>query len=291
MAKKIKTTPNNKLKTKFRFVILNDETFEEKFSLILTRTNVWVFFSISIFTLIFLTASAIIYTPLKYYIPGFGDYNYRGEILRLQIRTDSLAYQLQSREAWLSNLMDIASGRVDTSKPEPSGKTVTDKSAINLNEVTNLDKELRKEVEEEENFSLSAAAGDADGFVDEVKSMHLITPVAGYVTDQFKPSENHFGIDIAAKREQPVMAVLDGKIISANYSILDGNVITVQHSNNLISIYKHNQRLAKRAGDQVKSGEVIAFVGDKGENSTGPHLHFELWFNGKALNPRDYILF
>lgn len=291
MAKKIKSTPSNKLKPKFRFVILNDETFEEKFSLILTRTNVWVFFSISVVTLMFLTASAIIYTPLKYYIPGFGDYNYRGEILRLQIKTDSLANQLQSREAWLSNLMDIASGRVDTTRPEPVGKTVTDKSAFNLNEVTNLDKELRKEVEEEENFSLSAGTSGADGLVDEVKSMHLITPVEGYVTDQFKPRENHFGIDIAAKKEQPVMAVLDGKIVSASYSISDGNVITIQHANNLISIYKHNQRLAKQTGDYIKSGEVIAFVGDKGENSTGPHLHFELWFNGKALNPRDYILF
>jgi len=290
MALKIKTKPNSKLKTKFRFVILNDETFEEKFSLVLTRTNVWVFFSISIFTLIFLTASAIIYTPLKYYIPGFGDYNYRGEILRLQIKTDSLAYQLQSREAWLNNVMDIAAGRVDTSRPEPNAKQITDKSAFNLNEVTNLDKELRKEVEEEENFSLRAGGG-ADGLVDEVKSLHLIAPVVGYVTDHFKPSENHFGIDIAAKKDQPVIAVLDGKIIAANYSIMDGNVILLQHANNLVSIYKHNQRLAKKAGDFVKSGEVIAFVGDKGETSTGPHLHFELWFNGKALNPRDYILF
>src|SRR3954471_16405236 len=150
MAKKIKTQQNKKLRNRFRFVVLNDETFEEKFSLTLTRTNVWVFLSVLAFTVIFLTAAAIVYTPLKYFIPGFGDYNYRSQILQLQFKTDSLQGAMTGRQAWLENVMAVAADSVDTTRPKMDSKTETDKSGIKLNEVSEADMQLRKEVEEEE---------------------------------------------------------------------------------------------------------------------------------------------
>ncbi len=291
MAEKFTTKRNKNLKDKFRFVVLNDVTFEEKFSLSLTRTNVWIFLSVVAFTLIFLTAAAIIYTPLKYFIPGFGDYNYRGQILQLQFKTDSLQNALDAREVWLENVVNVANGTIDSTKPPLAKGNVGDKSQINLNEVKPEDQQLRKEVEDADNYSLSYNANQNSGAVDEVKQMHLMDPVDGYVTDEYDVKKEHFGIDIAAKQDAPVKTVLDGKIVSANYTFETGYVMVIQHPNNLISIYKHNSRLLKKAGDMIKAGEVIAIVGNTGELSTGPHLHFELWHNGKSLNPKDYIVF
>lgn len=291
MAKKNITQRSTNLKSKFRFVILNDETFEEKFSLVLTRTNVWVFFSIVAFSLVFLTAAAIVYTPLKYFIPGFGDYNYRGDILKLQVKTDSLANELQARQLWLENLMNVAEGDIDSVRPPKQAPGNIDKSKINLHEVADAEKELRKTVEEEENFSLSMEARKNNEAVGEVKQMHLIAPVTGYVTDKYDVAKEHFGIDIASKADEPVKAVFDGRVVSATYTLETGYVIAVQHTGNLVSLYKHNSRITKKAGDGVKGGDVIGFVGNTGENSTGPHLHFELWHDGHSLNPADYIVF
>jgi murein DD-endopeptidase MepM/ murein hydrolase activator NlpD len=290
MAKKIKTQQNKNLRNKFRFVVLNDETFEEKFSLRLTRTNVWVFLSVLAFTVIFLTAAAIIYTPLKYFIPGFGDYNYRSQILQLQFKADSLQGAMEGRQVWLDHVMAIASGDIDTTRPAASAPTQVDKD-INLSQVSEADMQLRKEIEDEENFSLSLGGGQGNGIVYEVQQMHPMIPVDGYVTDEYDAKKEHFGIDIAAKTDAPVKAVLDGKVISATYTLETGYVITIQHSNNLVSFYKHNAKLLKKPGDLVKAGEVVAIVGNTGELSTGPHLHFELWHEGKSLNPKDYIAF
>jgi murein DD-endopeptidase MepM/ murein hydrolase activator NlpD len=290
MAERIKAKQNKNLKNKFRFVVLNDETFEEKFSLSLSRNNVWVFLGVISFTLIFLTASAIIYTPLKYFIPGFGDYNYRGQILQLQFKTDSLQDALEARSLWLEDIANVASGNIDTTRPKANTGKI-DKAHIKLDQIKPEDQELRKQVEDEDNYSLSYGAGQNNGAVDEVKQMHLMNPVEGYVTDDYDKQKEHYGIDIAAKQDAPVKAVLDGKVISATYTLETGYVIEVQHANNLVSMYKHNAKLLKKPGNFVKAGDVIAFVGSTGELSTGPHLHFELWHEGRSLNPKDYIVF
>lgn len=291
MAEKIKTQKNSNLKNKFRFVVLNDSTFEEKFSLSLTRTNVWIFLSVVVFTLIFLTAAAIVYTPLKYFIPGFGDYNYRSQILQLQFKTDSLQNSLDARALWLENLVNVANGTIDSAKPGKPVSKAIDKSQIKLDEVTPETQQLRKEVEEEDNYSLSYNAGHSNGAVDEVKRMHLMDPVDGLVTEEYDINKEHFGIDIAAKQDAPVKAVLDGEVVSDSYTFENGYVLVVQHPNSIISIYKHCSRLLKKTGNTVKAGEVIALTGNTGETSTGPHLHFELWYMGKSINPRDYIVF
>ena len=291
MAEKIKTKQNKNLRNKFRFVVLNDVTFEEKFSLSLTRTNVWIFLSVIAFTLIFLTAAAIIYTPLKYFIPGFGDYNYRSQIIQLEFKTDSLQNELDSRALWLENLMNVANDSIAPNRPAKPQQAGTDKSQQEIDEAGQEERELREEVEDAENYSLSYGAGQNSGAVDEVKQMHLMDPVEGYVTEEYDAMKEHFGVDIAAKQDAPVKAVLDGKVIADAYTLETGYVITVQHANDLVSIYKHNSKLLKKTGAYIKAGEVIAVVGNTGELSTGPHLHFELWHKGRSLNPKDYIAF
>ncbi|HRG90588.1 MAG TPA: hypothetical protein PLW44_16310, partial [Chitinophagales bacterium] len=185
MAEKIKTKQNKNLRNKFRFVVLNDVTFEEKFSLSLTRTNVWIFLSVIAFTLIFLTAAAIIYTPLKYFIPGFGDYNYRSQIIQLEFKTDSLQNELDSRALWLENLMNVANDSIGPNRPAKPQQAGTDKSQQKINEAGQEERELREEVEDAENYSLSYGAGQNSGAVDEVKQMHLMDPVDGYVTEEY----------------------------------------------------------------------------------------------------------
>lgn len=289
MAKRT-TQPNKQLQNKFRFVVLNDETFEEKFSLTLTRTNVWMFLSVVIVSLIALTSTAIIYTPLKYFIPGFGDYNYKSQIISLQFKTDSLQQAIKSHDVWMLNVMNIASGNIDTSTPQmPKGNF--SKDSMQLAEMSEAEETLRRDVDEEQNYALSFGATKDNPVLADVKQLHFFPPAEGYITDDYSAKDEHFGVDIVAPKDAPVKATLDGKIISTSWTLETGYVMVIQHENNLVSFYKHNAQLLKKTGASVQAGEVIGIVGNSGELSTGPHLHFELWHNGTALNPKDYIAF
>ena len=290
MADRIKTRRDSTLKNKFRFVVLNDETFEEKFSLTLTRMNVWVFLSTITVVLIMLTASAIIYTPLKYFIPGFGDYNYRSQIVALTFRTDSLENALEQRELWLDNISNVVNGKIDTTrKSAPTSSKHSD--TAHISEPTEEEKQLRKDVDEEESYALSYKIDKKEGVKAQLNEFHFFPPVGGYVTDEYDPKKEHYGIDIAAPADAPVKATLDGTVVSAGWNYETGYVIAIQHKDNIISIYKHNAKIFKNVGNFVKAGDVIATVGSTGELSTGPHLHFEIWHNGTSLNPKDYVIF
>ena len=291
MAERIKTRRDSSLKNKFRFVVLNDETFEEKFSLTLTRMNVWIFLSTIAVVLIMLTASAIIYTPLKYFIPGFGDYNYRSQIVALTFKTDSLENALEQRSLWLDDISNVVNGKVDTARKTAGGAISHKDTSIHIGQPSEEEKQLRKDVDEEESYALSYKMDKKDGLKAQLNEFHFFPPVGGYVTDEFDPQKEHYGLDIAAPTDAPVKATLDGTIISAGWNSETGYVIAIQHKDNIISIYKHNAKIFKNVGNFVKAGDVIATVGNTGELSSGPHLHFEIWHNGVSLNPRDYVIF
>jgi murein DD-endopeptidase MepM/ murein hydrolase activator NlpD len=290
MADRIKTKRDNSLKNKFRFVVLNDETFEEKFSLTLTRLNVWLFASTIVVVLVMVTASAIIYTPLKYFIPGFGDYNYRSQILSLTFKTDSLEQAMQDRSAWLGNVSQVLNGQVDTMRPKPNAKIPTSTNPT-VADATEQEMRLRKDVEEEESFALSGKIAKTDGVKAQLNEFHFFPPVDGYVTDEYDPKKEHYGIDIAAPKDASVKATLEGTVISSGWSVETGYVIAIQHKGNLVSLYKHNSKLFKNVGNFVHAGDVIANVGSTGELSSGSHLHFEIWHSGGSINPRDYVIF
>ncbi|MBS1595602.1 MAG: M23 family metallopeptidase [Bacteroidetes bacterium] len=291
MADRIKTRRDSTLKNKFRFVVLNDETFEEKFSLTLTRMNVWVFISTIAVVLVMLTASAIIYTPLKYFIPGFGDYNYRSQIVALTFRTDSLEQQLEQRALYLDDIAKVVSGSPDTSGHVPPVKRLnsTDTSRT-IGAPSEDEMQLRKDVDEEESYALNYK-DKKSGAGAQLGQFHFFSPVEGYVTEEYDPQAEHYGIDVAAKADAPVKATLDGTIISSGWSAEYGYVVAIQHKDNIVSIYKHNSKIFKNVGNFVHAGDVIAAVGSTGELSSGPHLHFEIWHGGTSLNPRDYVIF
>lgn len=293
MAKKIKTSQNESLKSKFRFVVLNDATFEEKFSMILSRRNVWVFLSAMVFILVILTASAIVYTPLKYFIPGFGDYNYRSQIMALKIDTDSLERTLAARNLKTEVMLKILNDSVMT---DPSDYTLNDtqkktSDQIELPPVSDAEKELRSEINDLESFAINYGKRGKVDAAALLNEYHFMQPTSGVVTDEYNINIGHYGIDIAAKSDQPVQATLDGTVISTGFEVETGYTLTIQHKDNLVTLYKHNAKLFKSVGNMVKAGDIIAAVGSTGSTSTGPHLHFEIWHLGKPLNPKDFIVF
>jgi murein DD-endopeptidase MepM/ murein hydrolase activator NlpD len=276
------------LKSKFRFVVMNDQTLEEKFSLRLTPMNIIVVGGSAALMLITLTLYLIAFTPIREYIPGYADVNMRRNLIKMTLKTDSLMQKLNADEKYLSNMLDILNDRADTTLPKKkTGQQLYD-SIQQLNKSA-ADSILRWQIENQEQFTLVNNGDKA--FSSGIGSYSFFTPVKGNVTSKFSTAQKHYGIDIVSSANEGIKSALDGTVVIANFTSETGYVIGVQHSNNLFTFYKHNSALLKSVGDYVKAGEVIAIIGNSGEFSSGPHLHFELWYNGTPVNPLDYINF
>jgi murein DD-endopeptidase MepM/ murein hydrolase activator NlpD len=276
------------LKSKFRFVVMNDQTLEEKFSLRLTPMNIIVVGGSAALMLIILTLYLIAFTPIREYIPGYADVNMRRNLIRMTLKTDSLMQKLNADEKYLSNMLDILNDKADTTLPKKkTGQQLYD-SIQQLNKSA-ADSQLRWQIENQEQFTLVNNGDKA--FSSGIGSYSFFTPLKGNVTSKFSTAQKHYGIDIVSNANEGIKSALDGTVVIANFTSETGYVIGVQHSNNLFTFYKHNSALLKSVGDYVKAGEVIAIIGNSGEFSSGPHLHFELWYNGTPVNPLDYINF
>ncbi|MCS6990255.1 MAG: M23 family metallopeptidase [Chitinophagales bacterium] len=279
-----------KLTTPYRLVLLNDETFEEVTSFQLTRMNVYVLVSTVLVVMVLITVSAIVFTPLKEYIPGYADVDTRQTVMELKLRADSMQRALELRERYLENIRRIISGELkpstiyDTTLKVPLRSDVGEPARVSESEV-----QLRKEVEKLERFTILqqqtvALRQPARHLV------HFFLPVrGGYITQPFDAARKHFGVDLVAVENEPIKAVLDGTVIFSGFTSETGYTIIVQHAQNLLSVYKHNSSLLREAGDHVRAGDIIAIIGNTGEYSTGPHLHFELWYNGMPLDPAQYL--
>ncbi len=277
-----------KWRNKYRLVILNDENFEEKLSLKLSRLNVFVIISLGSVILITGTIILIAFTPLREYIPGYSSTALKRQAYNNAIRVDSLETSLAQYQQYLNIIKGVVSDEPieyigDTIERTPSNVTA---SAITL-EPSKQDSLLRLQVEQEEAFNLQGS----DVRSNPLLSYVFFTPVRGEIIQGFSPEENHFAVDIVTKTNEPVKSCLKGTVLFAEFSAQTGYTIVVQHANNLTSIYKHNSTLFKKQGDRVRAGEVIAIIGNTGELTTGPHLHFELWYNGQPINPEDFLRF
>jgi len=287
MNKEKKTRLFHKLKHKYRLSIYNDDTFEEVWFLRLSRLNVFSILGTSILVFTIAIIVLIAFTPLREFIPGYPDGNMRRNIVTNVYKLDSLEHELEIRDRYFESINTIIRGGTPVSY-ENSQDT-----AISYEEITfdksEHDSLLRQQIEQEELFNLSILANSNSKT--NFSSIHFYPPVKGLVTNSFNPSENHFGTDIVTSSNKVVSATLDGTIIIANWTLETGYVIQIQHDNSLISVYKHNSELLKKVGNHVKAGETIAIIGNSGELTSGPHLHFELWHNGTPIDPEDYIAF
>ena len=275
-----------KLLHEYRMVILNEDTFEEKFSLKLSRLNVFVVTAISAITLIILTIVLIAFTPLREYIPGYSSTALKKTAIELTNRTDSLEQQLAFNEKYYQSVKKVLTGDITTQEFNNDSIIASINNEITEEELnTNKsDSLLRDKVEKEDKYNLFNNTLDPSGFV-------LFAPVKGKVSQNFNIKDKHFATDIIVPENTPVKATTDGTVIFAEWTAETGHVIIVEHSQELISVYKHNSSLVKSQGDLVKAGEVISFSGNSGELTTGPHLHFELWSKGYAIDPETYIEF
>lgn len=272
---------------KYRVVIMNEDTLEEKGALRLNRLNVFVFGTLFAVCMIVLTSVIIIYTPLKQYILGFSEVELKQQVVELTFKTDSLENKIAYGEKYFESIQKILRGDMlvdDFHKDSlmiDESRSVAD---IDL-EPTEDELKLRQEVADEEKYSTFTIATSSQ------QNLIFFPPVAGKVSKPFSLNDRHFGVDILAEMGTPVKAVGDGTIIFAEWSAESGFVVLLKHNNNFISVYKHNNSLTKRQGDFVKAGEVIATLGNTGQMVTQPMLHFELWNKGYAVDPVHYLNF
>jgi murein DD-endopeptidase MepM/ murein hydrolase activator NlpD len=234
------------------------------------------------FLVIFLIAS----TSLKEYIPGYPKAEYREMLLRNVLLVDSLENELAVRDKFFSDMRSILQGEVprETTTGTAAGSSMEKGTYTPFNSDSAFQDKLL-----EERLSLSVQSGKDSKVTPE--KLHFYPPAEGYVTEKFDFSKGHYGIDIVGKVNSRITAVQEGTVLFAGWTQETGNVIYLLHENNLTSAYKHNAQLLKKAGDQVKAGDAIAIMGNSGEMTTGPHLHFELWYLGKPIDPEKYIVF
>lgn len=280
----------DRLKLKYKLVILNDETFEEKASFTLNRLNVFILSSVLLVVLITIVTSVLIFTPLKEYIPGYADVSLRRDITDMSLKVDSLESLLASNDKYIKNIKDVINGKVGKDDTiNVNSKPVLIDTTFRIGAKPEEDSMLRLMIENQNQygFNVEAPAQKPTG----IAAYSFFTPVKGIITEKYNPKKSHYGLDVAATKSEPIKTVLEGTVVFSGWTSDAGYVIAIQHSNDLLSIYKHCSVVLKKVGNFVRSAEPIAIVGDTGEYSTGPHLHFELWFKGNAVNPIDYINF
>jgi murein DD-endopeptidase MepM/ murein hydrolase activator NlpD len=275
-----------KLFTKNRLVILNEDTFEEIFSLKLTLMNVFVVATVGTVLIIFITTYIIAFTPLREYIPGYASNKLKRDATELALKSDSLTNALRRNEAYITSIRKVLTGDLDYAKLNKDSimAAPTEVTPVGELQPSEADLELREQVAEEDKYNLFEKAQSKVNIV-------LFPPVKGSITERFNFRQKHFAIDIALAKNTPIKAILNGTVIFADWTPSTGNVVILRHNNGFISVYKHAASLTKSQGDVVKTGEVIALAGSTGTESTGIHLHFELWKDGYPIDPTQFIEF
>ncbi|GAE15197.1 M23 family metallopeptidase [Bacteroides pyogenes] len=272
-------------KFKYKLTIVNENTLEEVVGLHVSKLN-GLSVLITVLTVLFLIAASIIaFTPLRNYLPGYMNSEVRKQIVSNALRVDSLQLLLERQNLYIMNIQDIFSGKVQIDSVRTlDSLTVARKDT--LMERTRREEEFRRQYEESEKYNLSTIISQPD-----VSKMILYRPVRGMVSAHFEPEKKHFGTDIAANPNESILAAMDGTVVLSTYTAETGYVIMLQHNQDFISVCKHCGSLLKKQGEHVRGGEAIALVGNSGTLSTGPHLHFELWYKGSPVNPEKYIVF
>lgn len=273
------------IKFKYKLTIINENTLEEVVGIRVSKLN-GISVLLSVLTVLFLIAAAIItFTPLRNYLPGYMNSDVRAQVVENALRADSLQQLVERQNLYIMNIQDIFRGtiRIDTVHSMDSLTTVREDS---LMERTQREAEFRKQYEETEKYNLTNITARPD-----IEGLIFYRPTRGMITEKFDADRRHYGTDIAANPGESVLATLDGTVILSTYTAETGYVIEVQHNQDFVSVYKHCSSLLKREGDAVQAGEAIALVGNSGQLTTGPHLHFELWHKGRAVNPEQYIVF
>lgn len=281
-----------RITNRFRLVIFDDQTFEERFTMRLTTLNILIFLvSVSI-VMIFITFFIIANTGIREYIPGYPDVDERKRIVELNLMADSLLYDIRQKDIYIQNIKNILEDNIPSDTiTEPENLIIQIDTASYKKSVE--DSLLRAEFQYQLMYGQYFSDQENQDIANEfsIRSFSFFPPINGVVTSKFNAAEKHFGVDIVTSHNEAIKATLDGTVIYGGWTLETGYALAIQHQHNLISIYKHNSVLLKEEGDHVRAGDPIGIAGSSGELSSGPHLHFELWYGGTPVNPEDYIIF
>ena len=286
---------SERVRKKIRIIILNNDTYEENSSFVLSFLQIAVYSLFTLIFLIFLSFTIISFTSLKHLIPGYPSIITLEEIKKKDNENIdkllSIEKKLEEEKLYYQNLKIILEGNIvkeDINSSSISSTNDSNKSAdFNISEQDSL---LRLKIDEREKYDISLLTS-SNKWNEKLNGVLFFSPLKGEITNHFNLKEGHYGVDVIASKNEAVKAVLSGTVVYNDWTPENGHVIQVQHQQNLISVYKHNSYLLKKTGDIIKAGDPVAIVGNSGELSTGPHLHFELWHNGVALDPEKFIVF
>lgn len=293
MAKeKNKEKLRDRIRKKYRIVIYNNETYEEKVHFKLTLLNFINVVIVSSILLIVLVIYLIAFTPLREYIPGYTDVSLNRRVYEMERRADSLEIIFKQKDLYINNLKNIITGTGFENDSINSLLTKSNNTNFENINIKNSEKDsifrIAYETETRNNLFNNTIRSSTP---QEFKLVSLFAPINGIVTNHFNREEKHYGTDLVSSNNSIIKAVADGTVIYSDWTVENGYCIGIQHNGNLFSVYKHNAVLLKNDGDFVSAGDAIAMYGNSGSLSTGPHLHFELWYNGTPLDPEDYISF
>ncbi|HNU41131.1 MAG TPA: M23 family metallopeptidase [Cyclobacteriaceae bacterium] len=287
---KPKKTISERLTNKYLMVIRNEENLAETSSIGFTYAKVLVI-SVSLFVLLFAFSLFLSKTLLaKWFDPKHAQMEANKKLYELALKVDSLAIEVHQKDMFIQNFQRVLSGDTASGFTDPAEAFSSENrppSAVGNMKLAPSDSLFRKEFEKNE-FSLVTLAS---GKYRELQEMFFFTPITGFVSDHYDIKKGHFGVDVVAKTNEPVKCVADGVVVLASWTQDSGHVIAVQHAGNLVSVYKHNAGLLKKVGNFVNAGDIISIVGNSGEMTDGPHLHFEMWYNGNSINPEDFVTF
>ena len=307
---------------KQRFVVMDSDTFKERWSFQLSARNLFVAVGLSAIVLVVATTLLISFTSLREYIPGYMQTDLMEQVYTSTALVDSLEQKLQEQDLMLANIKAVIAGediredsishKRDSLKVKPTADVRSKSDSLLRIEIESQDKyQVRvsdaatssKLVENITTAIIDQKVGDRIGYIGQIHTQVnfadnrsvsdylFYTPLKGKVISLFDPQKRHYGIDIAGSENAVVKSVYNGTVLFSDFTLKTGYIIAIQHPNNMISVYKHNSALLKHTGDVVRAGEPIGFIGNTGELTSGPHLHLELWYNGKAINPIEYISF
>lgn len=275
------------LRFRLRFVVLDDQSLEEMNSTSLTRFQILTRILTALFLIATLTTLLIAYTPLREFIPGYSPPHLSKDLVHLSIKTDSLLADLRIKEQKQFMLEKILKGEFVDDSLFSDSIIISNIKSSDLN-ASLKDSLFREAIEREDRFNVLSEETEKPTTL---QNIAFYAPIRGMISDKFDIQKEHYGIDVVAPKNEAIKASLPGTVILSSWTTETGYTIAIQHENDLISFYKHNSVLLKRIGETVLAGDVIAIIGNSGELSTGPHLHFELWHKGKAINPEHHILF
>lgn len=262
-----KTHSSSKKNDHYRLVVIDDDTLREVRSTRFSLSRLITGLIFLVLLIMALTYCLIAFTPFRYLVPGYAEITNNKVYIELSEKIEALEKDINAQRSYTEGFKNLLN---------PSGAKI---------------EELSKEGASIENISNKKGYKGKTSTNISLEHYYFCKPLKGEISAEFNPDKTHYGIDLVAPKNTPILNILDGVVINSDWSDKTGYTISIQHNDNLISIFKHNSVLLKRTGERVRKGEAIAIIGNTGELSSGPHVHFELWNDGMALNPEDYLSF